>query len=69
MCMRVGGKNGLSFLSSLSQVVILSDYFRGFFSEVLATGLHEGHSLPFLHLTVKGEVGPNIEEEGLETRM
>lgn len=69
MCMRVGGKNSLSFLSSLSQVVILSDYFRGFFSEVLATGLHEGHSLPFLHLTVKGEVGPNTEEEGLKTRI
>lgn len=30
MCVRVGGKKGLSFLSSLSQVVILSDYFRLF---------------------------------------
>lgn len=69
MCMRVGGKKGLSFLSPLSQVVILSDYFRGFFSEVLATGVHEGHSLPFLHLTVKGEAGPITEEEELETRM
>lgn len=60
---RVGGKKGLSFLSSQSQVVILSDYFRVFFSEVVAG------DLPFLHSTVNREAGATTEVEGPETSM
>lgn len=72
MCVRVGGKKGLSFLSSLSQVVILSDYFRFFFfffPEFVATGLHKDHNLPFFHPTVKGGAGATMEVEGLDTSM
>lgn len=68
MCVRAEGKKDLSFLSSLRQIVILSDYFRGFPSEVVATGLQEAHNLSFRQPTVKGEAGTTTEVE-VETGM
>lgn len=68
MCVRAEGKKDLSFLISLRQIVILSDYFRGFPSEVVATGLQEAHNLSFRRPTVKGEAGTTTEVE-VETGM